>query len=723
MESQVESKRRSIKPDYDPLMGTTDDMEGSSSSTNSSSNIPFSQLPSRPFQSLLPEVPTLPPLPQKSTSSSTTTTKTTPTSEPSISISNKTNTITNDVLNQSELDNQLAVESDQTEPDPHQMDVEEQYDITDQKIDPNDTTTTTANSTTTTTTTTNVDIEDLEDGEVPSEARIFSDWLIKEEKLSKSNWLPQRDLVAQEALEDEDNEEDPERVVFFQDIKDILFQATYPDLKIELVYMYLHFLGLKVPRRHSSQSEFYIEFLERIQNVDNYLKIFELLSLVNKEGQTKDKLNIDFSKFDSLDRIEDDPTAVTMIRNTLNSVLKKLPSNLKDEKIKLNMLLIEFEAAQGNLETSKTIAKSLLQTDSNNLQLWYTYAKTEQNAGNIKESMRVYQKAITHSKSLTEKAKKDIPLLIRAYAELIYLRGESNWEDEALNVLLSLIEPELVTKKKGTQKVPQTRILKGRKGYFDYFVKIREEMNDKSSTTTSTIQPSIFTHFSYCYILFEYLSSGLDKAESVYKSTIQVMKEYTGSSEQFGTSFATYEEQLTEAYSVLIYKHSRRILSTPPSVLRNILTEAMKSWPLNHVLISLYIENEEKSKIAGRLRLHFDTVCPKVGSVLLWMFSVKSENQAGSYRIKNVFERALKETSSTKRAALLWHNYLLFEISKQNWEEAKNLFYRAIRSVPWYKPIWLECVRSLLPAFDNVEVQDLIRLMAEKELRLHSTPS
>jgi len=183
------------------------------------------------------------------------------------------------------------------------------------------------------------------------------------------------------------------------------------------------------------------------------------------------------------------------------------------------------------------------------------------------------------------------------------------------------------------------------------------------------------------------------------------------------------EEKLSVSYSTIVSTHSHTVKTTPPAVLRSVLSEAVSKHPMNVCLLSIFIEHESKSKICGRLRLHFDTVCSKLGSSLLWYFAIKTENHSGcSARIKNLFERALQDDSPTRRSALLWHQYLLFEILHNQLESAKKLYYRAIRSVPWFKPIWLESVRYLTHTFNSGELTDIIRLLSEKEIRLHIEP-
>jgi hypothetical protein len=67
----------------------------------------------------------------------------------------------------------------------------------------------------------------------------------------------------------------------------------------------------------------------------------------------------------------------------------------------------------------------------------------------------------------------------------------------------------------------------------------------------------------------------------------------------------------------------------------------------------------------------------------------------------------------------LWLHYIDFEASRGNNEAAKNVLYRAIRAVPWYKEVWLRSIKAG-QILELHEIVDLLQLMTEKELRLRT---
>lgn len=132
----------------------------------------------------------------------------------------------------------------------------------------------------------------------------------------------------------------------------------------------------------------------------------------------------------------------------------------------------------------------------------------------------------------------------------------------------------------------------------------------------------------------------------------------------------------------------------------------------------------------------------------MWLLAVEAESyRVGDYRIRNVLERAIKDSSrhlsslfcmyllalpltlfpySNRRSALLWLKFLSHEAARYTPElktftqssSARDAFYRAVRSCPWSKRVWLEGIEVLAKIFDVVELHDLLALISEKELRL-----
>eukprot|EP00743_Colponemidia_sp_Colp-15_P010189 GILK01011197.1.p1 GENE.GILK01011197.1~~GILK01011197.1.p1 ORF type:complete len:168 (-),score=31.61 GILK01011197.1:154-657(-) len=161
---------------------------------------------------------------------------------------------------------------------------------------------------------------------------------------------------------------------------------------------------------------------------------------------------------------------------------------------------------------------------------------------------------------------------------------------------------------------------------------------------------------------------------------------------------------------------------------------ALSRFPYNRRLLSLYIEGEERSRIANRLRQFFDEQLKRASSSLLWIFAIGAEltrfhtsqlEYTGSNRerVRSLFETAM-DNPQVGSSVALWRLYLQFEVVLGSGDSAKRVFYRAINKCPFAKTLWLDAIRyrSLRNLIDEEEMNQVIELVTEKEIRFHIDP-
>lgn len=95
---------------------------------------------------------------------------------------------------------------------------------------------------------------------------MFSKWIEKEDYLDRVNWLP---TISRETSESGFN--DPERVILFEDIKDLMFRFTSEQLKIELLFHFLQFLGVTL-RPGWCRHLFFVLYCSLNQDTDSFLQ-------------------------------------------------------------------------------------------------------------------------------------------------------------------------------------------------------------------------------------------------------------------------------------------------------------------------------------------------------------------------------------------------------------------------------------------------------------------
>jgi len=563
---------------------------------------------------------------------------------------------------------------------------------------------------------------------------LLVDWLQKELRYDREKWLPCKNLETDPKLL-QLIEEDPESVVLFEDVKDFVIPLSYDDLKLELFYRTLEFLGLCLPPRYASSSEFHKdkielqcderpETIERLFSLLRDLHYFEQSLDVIEEPMTIDstvqhirpiqpKLNYDWWNEVMNMSVINDPKKQQFIRRLFVKVAPYF-ATYKEFAEQIAVFHLFFEASQ-NMDNARELAKKMLKVDRHNLSLWNAYALIERKSGNLNEARRVYDTALTLSPQLPPAVKIFLPVLVKAYSTMeLFLSPEDDRIPKVINILLSLPEgsysPLSTQPKKGqttAKSIAPTRIMKGRKGFETQFEQKRKEI------TAKEIPYDVFIDFVVCYAYFEYLTNqNLERIIHIFDIALPLCKK---------TPFQ-YERLLTEKVAfTYLYNQTHPI---PPRYLRDVLSKALSEFPRNPVFLSLFIASESRSHITGRLRRYFDEVAPKESSVVVWLFAINSENRPGATsRNLNLFERALSKDSTTRRSVNLWRSYLEYALKyAKNKHNTKGIYFRAIRNVPWSKRMWLTAIELLLEHFTLKELMEIIQLMNEKEIRFHTPP-
>jgi hypothetical protein len=146
-----------------------------------------------------------------------------------------------------------------------------------------------------------------------------------------------------------------------------------------------------------------------------------------------------------------------------------------------------------------------------------------------------------------------------------------------------------------------------------------------------------------------------------------------------------------------------------------------------HVLSCRLVDAESQLCLHARIRHMFDelwgrqskrTLPPSVWSIILRYEAAQPE---GRTKLRSLFERWLSSADAAhRRCAVLWMSYMQFELKNGTAANAKRLFYRAINACPQARDIWLSCADDgLVAMFPKDEIEGLVEVMNEKELRVH----
>lgn len=151
------------------------------------------------------------------------------------------------------------------------------------------------------------------------------------------------------------------------------------------------------------------------------------------------------------------------------------------------------------------------------------------------------------------------------------------------------------------------------------------------------------------------------------------------------------------------------------------------------MFLSLYIWVEARFRIDDRVRSimrdvvlssdrdregkHQENVMSHIFAVYIEL-SRSIKLRSNVHTVRGTFERGVGSSCGAHSAGL-WKLYFLFELSRNELEKAKSVFYRGMKACPWAKEMYMMAFEYLRSVMGETELRGLYELMVEKELRIH----
>ncbi|KAG8449057.1 hypothetical protein GDO86_015928 [Hymenochirus boettgeri] len=556
-------------------------------------------------------------------------------------------------------------------------------------------------------------------------------WLDAECAREARHWLPWRPDPTKKQTEEDC--EDPERQVFFDDLGPSMFKISSIDLQFQLLKSFLHFLGVPCGSQLSPLCLYLsldeTSIFEHIPLNERLFTTFELpLSGIGTLGS----LDTMSRKRQQMGKSKD---GECFIQNVFQSALSLLQG---EQKMILSVWWLQYEISKvvrwlqtknkkklkSQGKRSKRLAKNLLKEASNrnSLALWKEYALLEWLLGNLDDSRKVFDTAISLA---GRKGLKDQELcsLCLLYAELegkLLDDLSTGVGSRAIHILTSLTESSAYTPYTGPEH--SINILKARKVYEHA---LQDILKDKAQWGMVSL--------SGCFALFQYLTVSIDAALIILQQ-VSDLPTFSKTLYDGDQDSITPQLAITLMHTNLLLHHSR-VSVYPLSPLRDRLISALKQYPANVTLWKYYIRTESKSHSANKTRRFIDTIRRVTTALEPLLFAIKAEEERWKLtesvqrtdmgdvhsifpetgltnRIKGLYEHALHNEFGSV-CPLLWRMYLYFLISMGNKERSKGLFYKAIQSCPWAKGLYMDAIE-----YFPDQLQEIIDLMTEKELRV-----
>ncbi|XP_031523774.1 nuclear exosome regulator NRDE2 isoform X3 [Papio anubis] len=572
-------------------------------------------------------------------------------------------------------------------------------------------------------------------------------WLAAERSRDQRHWRPWRPDKTKKQTEEDC--EDPERQVLFDDIGQSLIRLSSHNLQFQLVEAFLQFLG--VPSGLTPPASCLYLAMDENSIFDNGLYDEKPLTFFNPS----------FSGASCVGRMDrlgcprwtrgQNREGEEFIRNVFHLVM---PLFSGKEKSQLCFSWLQYEIAKviwclhtknkkrlkSQGKNCKKLAKNLLKEpeNRNNFCLWKQYAHLEWLLGNTEDARKVFDTALGMAGS-RELKDSDLCELSLLYAELevelsLEVRGAAT--ARAVHILTKLTESSPCGPYTG--QVLAVHILKARKAYEHA---LQDCLGDSCVSDPAPADScSRLISLAKCFMLFQYLTTGIDAAVRIYEQVFAKLNSYvfpegSGKGDSASSqSWTSVLEAITLMHTSLLRFHMK-VSVYPLAPLREALSQALKLYPGNQVLWRSYVQIQNKSHSASKTRRFFDTITRSAKALEPWLFAIEAEKlrkrlvetvqrldgreihatipETGlTHRIQALFENAMRSDSGS-RCPLLWRMYLNFLVSLGNKERSKGVFYKALQNCPWAKVLYLDAVE-----YFPDEMQEILDLMTEKELRV-----
>ncbi|KIR97247.1 hypothetical protein L804_05429 [Cryptococcus deuterogattii 2001/935-1] len=495
----------------------------------------------------------------------------------------------------------------------------------------------------------------------------FERWLEAEMSAEQAYALPGRVRDLGPATED-----DPFHVIVFSDISPFLFPIFTPEVRLQLIYAFLTFLGLpftppEVPSTSPANADPHLRWTlvenrsarqafwppkQGIKRIAWQTVGGEPMEPERKRGMddpfgcpvkcwAQDRQTLFGRKgvwYRDVEALDLQAIDVELVR----SVFKLLRPLVPDPSFTLASFALEAAVSP---KSAVKAAKAILASERSNLLLWDGYARIERQRGNVSAARTVYATAL-------QAASRE--------------RGDGPRSEDEMDLWAGWAEVEF-------------------------------EADERERCLEVLV-----------------MAAGI-------------------ASERLGEERAESEESL-QLLTRILYHHTTRH-STPPALTRDVLEYALSSFPNNTSFLSQYMYGELGSKVYGRVQRLIAEITSehKDGGVMkgvighlwaVWAEAVSAhrtfwdDGGGGAERVRMALDKGINSPGGRYSAAL-WMLYIEFEALMGRHQTAKQLCYRAVSTLGGCKALYLlPFSLPLRPHFSTRELKEWAELMVERGLRL-----
>ncbi|RZB41006.1 NRDE2 -like [Asbolus verrucosus] len=577
---------------------------------------------------------------------------------------------------------------------------------------------------------------ELEEVVFNSQLPLHELWLRTEKLRESCHWLPYM----------EDGEcEDPQRLVFPDDVAELIHPITMPENTFKLIVTILSLL--KIPLlfcRHSTMQDLGLDYVPwALDSIESLLPIFLPLypiDLNNPNLIIDSRLSVGPQYLKVLPGQQE---YLDFVLTTMKSCGDCLTGDDKTAAtvwwLRFQKLLIileklgRFKMPQGFNKKIKSNVKNFLKQEENrsNVIFYCEYALIEYEQGNIETCLNIIQTALSFSSNRVILASSiDHEQTARCYLYRILVEVYLNAKNEEL--ALKHLVGYVLEKNSPVDKLTEELLNQAAIKFKHVTLQLLQKDVEKLSVAKQFL-PDFTTDWIICNGWYLYLTKGPLQCGAFIENILTELDE-----KQRGMMWQ--KEILFEFYVAVLFKHCT---TSPGSgtfkVLDDVLRRAIEEYPNNLFLLAVLAKEHSITSCSGCPWWKLKSLLMKTGRAFSTLFLVLIANQqivsaqetfietftgrkfeisdGHKNRMLALFRRITRPDMCTRRCGLVWRLYLQFVHAYFDPALCRNVYYCAVEECPWLKALYIDAA-IYIPA-ELAQIQDLL---IEKQLRLHVTP-
>ncbi|XP_017780596.1 PREDICTED: protein NRDE2 homolog [Nicrophorus vespilloides] len=543
---------------------------------------------------------------------------------------------------------------------------------------------------------------ELEELVLTSQLPIHELWLRIEKLREASHWVPLREEC-----------EDPQRIVFPEDVSELIHPITMPGNTLKLTVTILTLLKIPLlPGRHTAMKKFGIDYVPwSLDSIESLLGVYLPMYPINLKNEL----------LSSLDRLSVGPQFLRtfpgqeeylqFVQKVVNLCIDNLESGEKNAVciwwmrfirvlmvIEKRKILVLSDAFKKQL---KADMKNLLKANSTNTILFQEYALVEFAQGNFQAAEKVLKTALSMCRD-----ENTICSIVRS---LIEISLSNNCETASIMEYFS----SLIS---GSSEVIKAE-----------FQERKVEAPDNYTNSSHQFLPDYYVDWTICHAWFVYFTESTAACLKVVEEAMIGESDWR-------------REILQEFFVAVLYKDcTEKPGSNFFPALDKAVIKGIEEFPNNLFFLNVLAEVQQLHMCSGQPWWKIRTALMKTGHSLPSLFlilitqqridsvtegwvdtitgQIVTQDNGQKNRLLALFKELTKSDMCTRRCGLVWRLYLQFLYSNYESKICRDAYYLAVEECPWLKALYIDA--AIYIPEELSQIQDLI---IEKQLRIHVTP-